>query len=222
MLDAPEQPPRATESSRTHASPGPHTETSKLIREHEEELQQQWPNQPPIVPARSARYTAPRVRGPVNDARGHARQVQRNTPDRGTDPPQFARASQNIVAATMLLCSLSEPNDPHERAIHRNLQALLETAAVQQVECSILRHRLMTSLLVRGTGTQQMGHYALSPQQPLSAAHEAATTPRLDLTTTPHQPSIYTRLEPNRGTCSGDRSPNIDGLGPPTFAQLPQ
>ena len=35
--DAPEQPPRATESSRTHASPGPHTETSELTHEHEEE-----------------------------------------------------------------------------------------------------------------------------------------------------------------------------------------
>ena len=38
-LDALEQPPRATESSRTHASPGPHTETSELTHEHEEELQ---------------------------------------------------------------------------------------------------------------------------------------------------------------------------------------
>ena len=38
MPDASEQPPRATESSRTHASPSPHTETSELTREHEEEL----------------------------------------------------------------------------------------------------------------------------------------------------------------------------------------
>ena len=137
MMDTPGQLPGATESSRTHASPGPHTETSKLIREHEEELQQQWPNQPPIVPARSARYTVPRARGPANDTRGHARQVQRNTPGRGTDPPQFARASQNIAAVAMLLRGLSEPNDPRVRAIHRNLQALVETAAVQQAECSI-------------------------------------------------------------------------------------
>ena len=67
-----------------------------------------------------------------------------------------------------------------------------------------------------------MGQYTLSPQQPLSTAHEAATAPHLDLTTAPHQPPIYAWLGPNRGTCSGDRSPSTDGPGPPTFAQLPQ
>ena len=39
MTDASGQPPRATESSRTYAPPGPHTKTSELTREHEEELQ---------------------------------------------------------------------------------------------------------------------------------------------------------------------------------------
>ena len=74
----------------------------------------------------------------------------------------------------MHLRGLSEPNDPREWVIHRNLRALVETAAVQQAECSVSRCRLATSLPVRGTGMQQMGHYTLSPQQPLSAAHEAA------------------------------------------------
>ena len=122
----------------------------------------------------------------------------------------------------MLLRGLSEPNDPRERAIHRNLRALVETATVQQEECSVSRRRLATSLLDQGTGTQQMGQYTLSPQQPLSAAQEATTVPHLDLMTAPHLPPIYTRLGPNRGTCSGDRSPSTDGPGPPTFAQLPQ
>jgi len=131
MTDALEQPPGATESSWSHAPPGPHTETSELTCEHEEELRRQWPHQPPTAPARSARYTAPRARGPANDARGRARQVQRNALDRGTDPPQFAQASQNIAAAAMLLHDLSEPNDPREWAIHQNLWALLETATVQ-------------------------------------------------------------------------------------------
>ena len=122
----------------------------------------------------------------------------------------------------MLLRGLPELDNPQEQAIHRNLRALVETAAIQQVECSVSRCRLVTSLPVRGTGTQQMGHYTLSPQQPLSAAHEAATAPHLDLTTAPHQPPIYAWLEPNRGTCSGNRSPSTDGPRPPTFAQLPQ
>ena len=39
----------------------------------------------------------------------------------------------------MLLRGLSKPNDPHEQVIHRNLQALVETAIVQQVESSVLQ-----------------------------------------------------------------------------------
>ena len=38
MTDASEQPPGATESSRTHAPPGPHTEALELTREHGEDL----------------------------------------------------------------------------------------------------------------------------------------------------------------------------------------
>ena len=38
MADAPEQPPGVTESSRTHAPPGPHVETPKLTCEHGEDL----------------------------------------------------------------------------------------------------------------------------------------------------------------------------------------
>ena len=72
MTDAPEQPLGATESSRTHAPPGPHTKTSELTREHEEELRRQWPHQPPTTPVRSARYAAPWARGPANGAQGRA------------------------------------------------------------------------------------------------------------------------------------------------------
>ena len=69
--------------------------------------------------------------------------------DRGNNPPQFARANQNIATAAMLLRGLSKPNDPHEQAIQKNIRALVETAAVQQAECSISRHRLMALLPVR-------------------------------------------------------------------------
>ena len=86
MADAPEQPLGVTESSRTHAPLGPHGETPELTHEHGEDLQRQWPHQPPTAPARSAHHTVPRAHRPVNGARGHARQVQRNTPIRGTDP----------------------------------------------------------------------------------------------------------------------------------------
>ena len=122
----------------------------------------------------------------------------------------------------MLLRDLPEPNDPHGRAINQNLQALLETAAVQQAEYSVSRRRLATSLPVRGIGTQQMGHYTLSSSQPLIAAQEATTAPRLDLTTAPCRPPIYARLEPNQDARSVDRSPSPDSLEPRTFVQHPQ
>ena len=60
----------------------------------------------------SAHHTAPRAHKPASGARGHARQVQRNIMDGGNDPPQFARAGQNIAAAAMLLRGLPEPIDP--------------------------------------------------------------------------------------------------------------
>ena len=64
-----------------------------------------------------------------------------------------------------------------------------------------------------------MGHYTLSPQQPQSAAQEAAMAPHLDLMTGPCRPPIYAWLRPNRDTCSIDRSPSPDSLGPWTFVQ---
>ena len=106
--------------------------------------------------------------------------------DRGNDPPQFAQANQNIAAAAMLLRGLSELNDPHEQAIHRNLRVLVETAAVQQAESSVSQRLLAASLPTRGMGTQQMGRSTRSPLQPPSAAHKAALAPHLDLTTALH------------------------------------
>ena len=58
-------------------------------------------------------------------------QVHRNIVDGGNDPPQFARASQNITVVAMLLRGLPESIDPQEQEVHRNLRALVETAAVQ-------------------------------------------------------------------------------------------
>ena len=84
------------------------------------------------MPACSAQYDVPCAR---NLASG-PRQVQRNIMHRGNDPPQFARANQNITAAAMLLRGLPEPNNPQEQVVHWNLRALVETAAAQQAEGS--------------------------------------------------------------------------------------
>ena len=121
MVDPLGHPPVEAESSRTHTPPDPHAETPELTLEHGEEQQQRWLHQPPTAPARLAHHTAPRMHRPASGARGRTHQVQHNTMDRGNDPPHFARANQNIATAAMLLRGLSEPNDPHEQAIHRNL-----------------------------------------------------------------------------------------------------
>lgn len=73
--------------------------------------------------------------------------------DGGNDPPQFARVGQNITVAAMLLRGLPEPDNPQEQAIYWNIQALVETIAVQQAKSSASRHRLAASLLTRGVGT---------------------------------------------------------------------
>ena len=81
-------------------------------------------------------HVAPHARNPTSGARGRARQVQRDIMNEGNDPPQFARASQNIAAATMLLRDILEPIDPQVQVVYRNLRALVEAAAVQQKESS--------------------------------------------------------------------------------------
>ena len=87
MADALGQPPVEAKSLQTHTPPDPHAGTLVLTQEHGEELRQRRQNQPPPTRARSAHHTVPRVHNPASDARGHARQVQRNIMDGGNDPP---------------------------------------------------------------------------------------------------------------------------------------
>jgi len=76
-------------------------------------------------------HVAPYAHDLAGGAWGHVRQVQRDIINEGNDPPQFARASQNIGAAAMLLRGVPEPIDPLERAVYRNLWALVEADSVQ-------------------------------------------------------------------------------------------
>jgi hypothetical protein len=56
-------------------------------------------------------------------------------------PPLFRRASQNLVAAAMLLRGCPEPATSEERRVRQQLKALLEAAAAQQAESSASRQR---------------------------------------------------------------------------------
>jgi hypothetical protein len=65
-------------------------------------------------------------------ARERARDVNRLIDeDRVVDPSVFARASQNVIAATMLLRNMPEPSNPDARRARDEIRELLETAAMQ-------------------------------------------------------------------------------------------
>jgi hypothetical protein len=65
-------------------------------------------------------------------ARERARDVNhRIAEDRVVDPPVFGRASQNVVAAAMLLHNMPKPSNPDARRARDEIRGLLETAAMQ-------------------------------------------------------------------------------------------
>jgi hypothetical protein len=57
------------------------------------------------------------------------------------DPNTPPRASQKFIAAATLLRAMPTPSSPEARNLHREAQALIEQAAVQQVESSTPRMR---------------------------------------------------------------------------------
>jgi hypothetical protein len=76
-------------------------------------------------------------------ARGeHARELGKQARDRiNTDfnvdnPDTPPRASQKLIAAAMLLRAMPAPSTPEARNLHREVQALIEQASVQQAESS--------------------------------------------------------------------------------------
>jgi hypothetical protein len=57
------------------------------------------------------------------------------------DPPIFARASQNVIAAAVLLRNMPKPSNPDAHRARDEIRELLETAALQQAESSASRRR---------------------------------------------------------------------------------
>jgi tyrosyl-tRNA synthetase len=65
-------------------------------------------------------------------ARERARDVNRRiVKNRAVDPPVFGRASQNVVAAAMLLRNVPEPSNPKARRAQDEIRGLLKTTAMQ-------------------------------------------------------------------------------------------
>jgi hypothetical protein len=57
------------------------------------------------------------------------------------NPDMPPRASQKLIAATTLLRAMPAPSTPEARNLHREAQALIEQAVVQQAESSASRIR---------------------------------------------------------------------------------
>jgi tyrosyl-tRNA synthetase len=79
-------------------------------------------------------------------ARERARDINRRIVEyRAVEPPVFGRASQNMVAAAMLLRNMPEPSNPEARRARDEIRGLLETAAMQQAKSSALRRHGLAS-----------------------------------------------------------------------------
>jgi len=77
-------------------------------------------------------------RGDGGEARRCARDVNRRIiEDEGGDNPLvFSTASQNVMAAALLLRAMPEPLTPEGRRVRQGLRSLLEQAVVQNAESS--------------------------------------------------------------------------------------
>jgi hypothetical protein len=66
---------------------------------------------------------------------------ERINADFDVDNPSTPRASQKLITAATLLRAMPAPSTPEARNLHREAQALIEQAAVQQAESSASRIR---------------------------------------------------------------------------------
>jgi tyrosyl-tRNA synthetase len=79
-------------------------------------------------------------------ARERARDVNRRIIEgRAGEPSIFNRASQNVVAAAMLLRNMPEPSNPEARQARDEIRGLLKTTAMQEAESFASRRRGLAS-----------------------------------------------------------------------------
>ena len=78
------------------------------------------------------------VRGDEGEARRHAQNINRRIieDEGGDNPPVFSIASQNVMAAALLLRAMPEPSTPEGRRVRQGLRGLLEQVVVQNTESS--------------------------------------------------------------------------------------
>jgi hypothetical protein len=106
------------------------------------------------------------------------------------NPDTPPRASQKLIAAATLLRAMPAPSTPEARNLHREVQALIELAAVQQAESSASRIRQQGTY--EATGPQRGG-------EPSVHAGEAAGRPA-----NPRRTPAKERLLDTRRALDGD------------------
>jgi hypothetical protein len=118
-------------------------------------------------------------------ARGErARELGRQARDRinvdNTDTPP--RASQKLIAAATLLRAMPAPSTPEARNLHREAQALIEQAAVQQAESSVSRIRQQGSARNDGgaQGPEPSVHAGGAAERPANPGRTPAKNRLLD------------------------------------------
>ena len=123
---------------------------------------------------REALVRDPSGRGDGGEARRRARDVNRRiVEDQGGDAPVFSTASQNVMAAALLLRAMPEPSTPEGKRVHQGLRGLLEQAMVLNVESSASQ-----SQSTRRRGDRPPPNKAPTVQGPPPLTPKEATRPR--------------------------------------------
>jgi hypothetical protein len=135
-------------------------------------------------------------------ARGErARELGRQARDRINanfnvdDPGTPLRASQKLIATATLLRAMPAPSTPEARNLHREAQALIEQAAVQQAESSASRIRQ------HGSAQDDGGAQGLEP-----SVHTGGATER---PANPGRTSAKARLLDTRGQAQDGDARNV-------------
>jgi hypothetical protein len=105
-----------------------------------------------------------------------------NTDFNVDDPSTPPRASQKLIAAATLLRAMPAPSMPEARNLHREAQALIEQAAVQQAESSASRIRQQGSARDGGgaQGLEPSVHTGGAAEHPANPGHTPVNERILD------------------------------------------
>jgi hypothetical protein len=98
------------------------------------------------------------------------------------NPDTPPRASRKLIAAATLLQAMPAPSTPEVRNLHREAQALIEQAAVQQAESSASRIRQQGSARDDGgaQGPEPLVHVGGATEHPANPGRTPAKEQLLD------------------------------------------